>query len=327
MSQKKILLTRRFPAIAAQMLSEAGFSVSTRQTDEPMMHDELLQKAASHNGLLCTLSDKINGDFIRQNAHLDVISQFAVGYDNIDIAEANSQGIPVGYTPDVLTDATADTAFGLMIATSRKMFYLHKSIIAGNWTYFKPNSNLGVELKSKTLGIFGLGRIGAEMAKRCKGAYNMKVIYHNRNRNIEAEKALGATYVSFEELLANSDVLSLHCALNEQTKGLFNQKVFEKMKPSAIFINTARGLIHNEADMIEALNNGKIWGAGLDVTNPEPMKPDNPLLRMENVCILPHIGSATVETRSEMAKLAAQNIIGLYNKQGMQHVVNPEVLK
>ncbi|MDA3817781.1 MAG: D-glycerate dehydrogenase [Prolixibacteraceae bacterium] len=327
MTNKKVLLTRRFPEIATQMLKQAGFLVTTRDTEEPMLQDELVAQSKNHDAVLCTLSDKINTDYIWQNAHLDVISQFAVGYDNIDIYEANKQGIPVGYTPDVLTDATADVAFGLMVATSRKMFYLHKSIIAGNWTYFKPNSNLGIELKNKTLGVLGLGRIGTEMAKRCRGAYKMNVIYHNRNRNAEAEKQLDAEYVSFDELLRKSDVLSLHCALNDDTKGLFDHSAFKKMKPTAIFINTSRGLVHNEADLIEALREGEVWGAGLDVTNPEPMKPDNPLLQMENVCVVPHIGSATVETRDEMAKLAAQNIIGFYNKQGMAHIVNPEILK
>ncbi|MGF7138353.1 2-hydroxyacid dehydrogenase [Roseimarinus sediminis] len=324
---KRILLTRNFPPLAAEMLRDAGFEVSTQSSDRPLTQEELYSQAKTHDALLCTLSDKIDAGFIRANSQLKVISQFAVGYDNIALDVASELGIPVGFTPDVLTDATADVAFALMLATSRKMFFLHKGIINGKWTHFKPNANLGIELKNKTLGIFGLGRIGFEMAKRCRGAYNMKVVYHNRKPNRKAEEELDATYVSFNDLLEQSDVLSVHCSLSEATKGIFNKETFEKMKPNAIFINTARGLVHNEGDLIAALKSGTIWGAGLDVTNPEPMSPDNELLHMENVCVLPHIGSGTVETRNEMARLAAQNIISFFENGSMPHIVNPEVLK
>src|SRR5258708_17647755 len=211
-----------------------------------------------------------------------------------------------------MRDANADIAFGLMIAVSRKMFYMHKTIAKGEWTYFRPKADLGIELKNKTLGIFGLGRIGLQMAIRCKGAYNMKIIYYNRKPNTEAEKLLNAGRVSFEELLNQSDVLSVHSALNDETRGLFNKNTFTKMKTGSIFINTARGGIHNEQDLLEALNAGNIWGAGLDVTNPEPMSANNPLLSMPNVAVLPHIGSATVEARNEMSRLAAVNIIEFY---------------
>ena len=327
MMKKSILLTRNFPVIAVNLLKDAGYDVCTQATDKPLSYEELLAEAKNFNAILCTRSDKIDANFLKQNAHLEVISQFAVGYDNIDLKIANELGIPIGFTPDVLTDATADIAFGLMIATSRKMFFLHKGILEGNWTYFKPNANLGIELKNKTLGIVGLGRIGFEMAKRSIGAYNMNIIYHNRKPNTKAEKELNARYVSFNELLEQSDVVSVHCSLSEQTRGLFDKKAFSKMKKKAIFVNTARGLVHNEIDLIEALQTGEIWGAGLDVTNPEPMQPYNPLLKMENVSVLPHIGSGTVETRDEMAMLAANNIISFYKNKSMPHIVNPEVLK
>jgi glyoxylate reductase len=214
-----------------------------------------------------------------------------------------------------------------MIAASRKMFFMHKKIEKGEWKHFTPKSNLGIELKNKTLGVFGLGRIGTELAKRCKGAYNMNIIYHNRKPNTEAEKIVGAKYVSFDELLAESDVLSVHTISSEETKGIFNKAAFDKMKPTSIFINTSRGAVHNEKDLIEALNKGKIWGAGLDVTNPEPMDKNNPLLNMENVAVLPHIGSATVEARNAMSKLAAENIIGFYKNARIPHLVNPDVMK
>jgi len=204
---------------------------------------------------------------------------------------------------------------------------MHKKIERNEWKYFTPTSNLGMELKHKTLGVFGLGRIGMEMAKRCKGAYHMNIIYNNRKPNKEAEKTLKAKWVSFDDLLQQSDVLSVHCALSKETKGVFNKEAFEKMKPTSIFVNTARGPVHNEEDLLEALKAETIWGAGLDVTNPEPMKFDNALLEMENVAILPHIGSATIEARNEMSRLAAVNIIEFYKGNKIPNIINPEVIK
>jgi glyoxylate reductase len=287
---------------------------------------ELIEEGKKANAILTLLTDVIDASFLNECKHLDIISQFAVGYDNINIPEATKLGIAVGYTPGAMSDATADTAFGLMIAVSRKMFYMHKKIARGEWTFFRPKADLGIELKNKTLGIFGLGRIGVQMALRCKGAYNMRIIYHNRKPNKDAEKILGATLVDFDELLAQSDVLSAHCALNNDTRGIFDQTAFSKMKPTSIFVNTARGGVHNEKDLIEALNFGKIWGAGLDVTNPEPMDANNPLLSMPNVAVLPHIGSQTEEARGEMSRLAAMNIIEFYKNNRIPNVVNPETL-
>ncbi len=321
----KVLVSRIYPETGIKLMQKKGFKVSAWKEDRPMTQPELIEAAKNNTALLCTMTEKIDKYFLNECRHLDIISQFAVGFDNIDINEATRLGIAVGFTPDVLSEATADVAFGLMIAASRKMFYLHKTIAKGEWTYFRPTANLGIELKNKTLGIFGLGRIGTEMARRCKGAYNMKIIYCNRKPNKIAEKLLDAKFVKFNELLRQSDVISVHCSLNNKTKGLFNKSVFEKMKPSAIFINTSRGLVHNEQDLTEALRKGRIWGAGLDVTNPEPMLPDNPLLSMENVAVLPHIGSATVETRDKMSKLAAENIIEFYTSKRVPCIVNPEV--
>lgn len=308
-------------------MRQAGFDVTASDEDRPLTQDELIEKARTHNAVLITATEKIDKKFLNECSHLDIISQFAVGYDNIDIAEATRLGIPVGFTPGAMSDATADIAFGLMIATSRKMFYMHKSIIRGEWSFFRPTANLGMELKNKTLGIYGLGRIGMEMAKRCVGAYDMKVVYHNRKANPEAERKFGARLVDFKSLLALSDVISVHCSLNAETREVFNMAAFSQMKPGSIFINTSRGGVHNETDLIEALRTGLIWGAGLDVTNPEPMKMDNPLLHMENVTVLPHIGSATVEARNEMARKAAVNIIEFYRSRKVPHVINPEVLE
>lgn len=327
MNNIKVFVSSVLPQIGINMLREENFNVITWNENNPIPKEILIKHAMQCNALLCTLTAKIDAAFLNECKHLEIISQFGVGYDNINIAEATKLGIPVGNTPGVLTDATADIAFGLMIAVSRKMFFMHKKIAKNEWKYFTPTAHLGIELKHKTLGIFGLGRIGMEMAKRCKGAYEMNIIYHNRKRNPEAENLLNAKYVSFDELLAQSDVLSVHSVLSEETKGIFSKTAFDKMKPAAIFINTSRGSVHNEEDLIKALNEEKIWGAGLDVTNPEPMQADNPLLNMESVAVLPHIGSATVEARNGMSRLAAENIIEFYKNGRIPNFVNPEVMK
>lgn len=322
-----VFVTREIPAVGIEMLKQERFNVKVWPHDRPMNPDELIEEVKKANAVLTLLTDLIDVRFLTECKHLDIISQFAVGYDNINIPEATKLGIAVGYAPGAMSDATADVAFGLMIAASRKMFHMHKAIAKGEWTFFRPKADLGIELKNKTLGILGLGRIGMQMALRCKGAYNMSVIYHNRKRNEEAEKELNARFVSFDELLQQSDVLSAHCALTEETKGIFNKSAFSKMRNNAIFINTARGAIHNEHDLIDALKARTIWGAGLDVTNPEPMETNNPLLSMPNVAVLPHIGSATVEARGEMSRLAALNIIEFYKYNRVANIVNPEVLK
>src|SRR4030095_13577747 len=323
----EVFITRDIPSVGIELLKKEGFGVSVWPHDKPMQPDELIEQGKKANALVTLFTDAIDKTFLNECKHLDIISQFAVGYDNVDIPEATRLGIPIGYTPGAMSDATADTAFGLMIAVSRKMFYMHKRIAEGEWTYFRPKADLGIELRDKTLGVFGLGRIGLQMAMRCQGAYKMKIIYCNRNANAIAEKLLNARLVSFEELLHESDVLSVHSALNQETRNIFNRNSFAKMKPGSIFINTARGGIHNEQDLFDALKEGKIWGAGLDVTNPEPMSVDNPLLSMPNVAVLPHIGSATVEARSEMSRLAAVNIVEFYKHNVVPNIVNPETLK
>jgi glyoxylate reductase len=327
MNNIKVFISSVIPQIGVDMLRREDFNVITWNDEKPIPQEMLIKNAKQCNALLCTLTARIDAPFLNECSHLEIISQFGVGYDNINIAEATRLGIPVGNTPGVLTDATADIAFGLMIAASRKMFFMHKKIAKDEWKHFTPVSNLGIELKYKTLGIFGLGRIGIEMAKRCKGAYEMNVIYHSRTRNIEAEKLLNTKYVSFDELLAQSDILSVHSVLSAETKGIFNKTAFDKMKPTSIFINTSRGSVHNEEDLIQALNEKKIWGAGLDVTNPEPMHKDNPLLNMDTVAVLPHIGSATVEARNGMSRLSAENIIEFYKNNRIPNFVNPEVMK
>ena len=321
----KVFITRLIPETGLKQLQDAGIEMLQWKQKRELTRQELVAFCKQCDALLSAGHNEIDSTFLNECKHLKVIALHSVGFDNVDIAEATRLKIPIGNTPGILSGATADTAFLLMLAVSRKAFYLHQKIINGEWKFFEPTANLGIELNGKTLGIYGLGKIGFEMAKRCIGAYNMKVIYNNRHPNIEAENELNAEMVSFEELLKRSDVLSVHTILSNETKGKFDQSAFGKMKPSAIFINTARGAVHNEKDLVSALQNRTIWGAGLDVTDPEPMQPGNPLLTMPNAAVTPHIGSATVNTRNAMAKMAVENVIaGLSGKQ-IPYPVNPEI--
>lgn len=321
----KVFINNVIPEAGKDLMLKAGIEILEWKEKRTLSPVELIEYSKQCDALVVAGYNKIDANFLQECKHLKVIALHSVGYDSVDIAEANRLRIPIGNTPGVVSGATADTAFLLMLAVSRKAFYLHKKILKGDWKFFEPTANLGIELTGKTLGIYGLGNIGFDMAKRCMGAYNMKIIYHNRHNNIEAEKLLKAKMVSFEELLRESDVISVHSVLSNETKGKFNSAAFDKMKPGSIFINTARGRIHNEEDLIHALQKGTIWGAGLDVTNPEPMHPDNPLLNMTNAAILPHIGTATVETRNAMSTIAAQNIIAGLNGKRIPYPVNPEV--
>lgn len=318
----KVMITLNIPEAGIYLLKKEGLQVEVWRQDQPMTPSELVEKCQDVQALLATGMDNINKKFLQKCIHLKIISQFGAGYDNIDVTEASRLGIAVGNAPDAMTDATADIAFTLMLAASRKICYLHKSIIADEWGFFNPRAHLGLELKGMTLGIFGMGRIGFEMAKRCQGAYQMKVIYCNRSINSKGEQDLAAGKVSFDELLEQSDILSVHCALNSETRGVFNAIAFQKMKKTALFINTSRGPVHRQIDLYEALVSETIWGAGLDVTDPEPMRPDDPLLFLENVAITPHIGSATIQARDEMSRQAAQNIIQYYRGDKVENLVN-----
>jgi glyoxylate reductase len=319
-----VYVTRIIDQAGTDLLEQAGFSVKLWTEKRKMTNEELSEAAKWADALLCA-GQQLDGNFLSANTHLKVIALHSVGFDNVDIETANRLKIPIGNTPGVLSEATADTAFLLMMAAARKAFYMNRSIIEGEWGFFDPTANLGKDLSGVTLGVFGMGKIGFELAKRCYGAFGMKVIYHNRSHNEEAEKAIGAELVSFKELLNRSDVLSVHTALTAETKGKFDMNAFKQMKPGAIFVNTARGAIHNEDDLRDALNQKIIWGAGLDVTNPEPMDPANELLKMPSVAVLPHIGSATEGTRKSMAELAARNIIAGLRGEKIPFPANPEV--
>ncbi|MBF4519203.1 D-glycerate dehydrogenase [Flavobacterium sp. ANB] len=321
----KVFINKNIPEAGILLLQEKGINLTINPTENVLSRNEFIKICQENDVLLNVGANNLDEDFFEQCPNLKGIALFSVGYDSVNIPSANSRKIPVGNTPDVLSRATSDVAFLLMQSVARKSFYNHKKIINGDWGSFNALENLGQELYGKTLGILGLGRIGFEMAQKCKAAFGMNIIYHNRSHNESAEKELDATFVDFETLLLQSDVLSIHANYSAENNELFNKNAFGKMKRNAIFINTARGKFHNEDDLFDALTNDIIWGAGLDVTNPEPMNKNNPLLSLSNCCILPHIGSATYEARNAMAVCAAQNIIALFEHKKMPFCVNEEV--
>lgn len=321
----KVFVSRNIPTAAIDVLKEYGLDAHINVDNKHLTQDQLIQECQDVDLLLNVGHADLDKHFLESCKHLKGIALASVGYDHVDLQTATALRIPVSNTPGVLSGATADVAFLLMLAVSRKAFSRAHEVREGKWKDFGFMQDLGIELNGKTLGIYGLGRIGLELAKKAKAAYNMNIIYYNRSRNLEAEKLVDARYVNFDDLLSQSDVISLHTNLSAETQYRFNKDAFRRMKKSAILINTARGKVVHEKDLIEALQLGEIWGAGLDVSNPEPMSPSNPLLDMPNVCVLPHIGSATIETRTQMAVMAANNLIAAKNSNPMMQIVNKEV--
>ncbi|MVZ64696.1 D-glycerate dehydrogenase [Sphingobacterium sp. DK4209] len=321
----KVFINKIIPEIGMQLLARPDIDLIMPENPE-ISYDEWISYCQQCDAILNIGAYKIDAKFFDLCPSVKAVSLFSVGYDQVDLAEATRRGIPVSNTPDVLSRATSDIAFLLMLMVSRlASFHTNQVRLGVRFKYFNPVANLGQELYGKTLGIFGLGRIGIEMALKCQAAYQMKIIYHNRNRHPELEESINATYVSFEELLAQSDVLSIHANYAPEYRGKFDASVFQQMKSNAILVNTARGGFINEDDLYKALKTEQIWGAGLDVSDPEPMLPDNPLLDLERVCVLPHIGSATFEARSGMAKTAAENIIAFVEGKPLLTCLNPEV--
>lgn len=321
----KVFATKEVPKITRELLEQNQIQLDEWGNETPISKQKLIEILPEYDGLI-VMGTETDKEILQAGTKLKAVSLVSVGFDNMDVNAATELKIPVSNTPEVLNEATAEIAFLLMQNVARKAFFNYKLLLDG-----KPKSgfmeNLGIDLNGKTIGIFGLGRIGFVMAKRCKDAFGMKVIYHNRSKNQDAENDLGAKYVSFDELLAQSDVISIHSALTEETEGLFGKEVFRKMKNSSILINTSRGKVVDENALYEALISEEIWGAGLDVTEPEPMLAENPLLQMPNVAVLPHIGSATIETRTAMGELAAENMVLALNGEKMKTPINPEVYK
>jgi glyoxylate reductase len=254
-----------------------------------------------------------------------VVSNYAVGFNNIDVPAATERGIAVGNTPGVLTDATADMAFALLISAGRRIVESEKYAVAGQWKTWEPMGHIGQDMVGRTLGIVGMGRIGYAMARRCHLGWGMRVLYHDQRAHEQAERELGAERVEFDRLLAEADFISAHADLNDTTRGMFNAAAFAKMKPTAVFVNTARGPLVVEADLAAALIKGTIFAAGLDVTDPEPPLAGNSLVGLRNCIVAPHIASATVSSRNAMAEIAADNLIAGLKGEPLRAWVNPEV--
>lgn len=322
-AKPKVFVTREIPAAGLDRVV-AECQAEVWREPLPPSREVLLKKIAGCEGVLSLLTEKVDAEFMdAAGPQLKVISNFAVGYNNIDVPEATRRGIKVGNTPGVLTDATADMAFALLISAARRIVEGQDYIRASKWKTWEPLGHIGMDLVGRTLGIVGMGRIGMAMARRCHGGWGMRVIYHDQMRHEAAENELGATSVDFDTLLRDSDFVSVHTDLNPSTKGMFNAAAFRKMKRTAVFINSARGPIHDPRDLYQALKEGQIFAAGLDVTDPEPIPMDDPLLTLPNCVIAPHIASATVSSRNGMAEIAADNLFAGLRGQPLRCWVNP----
>jgi len=308
-----VLVTRQLPFPALDRLGIAH-DLDVWPEGLPPPPDELRRRAADAEGILSLLSDRIDEPLMAAAPELRAISNYAVGYDNIDLAAAAARGIRVGNTPDVLTDATADLAFALLLAVARKLPEAQRDVRAGNWLTWEPAHPLGQEVHGSTLGIIGYGRIGRAVAKRAEG-FDMTVIHMGTPR---------APGLSLEELLERSDFVSIHAPLTPETHHLIDAAALAGMRPSAILINTARGPLVDQQALIAALENGTIAGAGLDVTDPEPVPADDPLLAAPNLIVLPHIGSATHTARGRMADMAVENLLAGLEGQPMPHQVTDD---
>jgi glyoxylate reductase len=300
---KKILITRRIPKIALNLLSKE-FDVKMRNENSPLDIEEVASAVIEYDGILSCVSEKFSRDVLEKKGKLAVLSNYAVGLDNIDLDAANQLGIAVYNTPDVVTASTADLTFALLLSLIRRINSAQKYVKENKWTKWDPEIFLGEELQGKTFGIIGFGKIGKEVAARAKG-FGLDVIFFNRGK-VEMD---GCKQVELSELLKNSDYISLHIPLTNETRNFVNSDIFQKMANNPILINMARGGIVDSDALAIALKNGQIRGACLDVTDPEPISGDNQLLQYDNCLIVPHIGTATVDSREAMAKMAAENII------------------
>jgi glyoxylate reductase len=317
----------------ARVIPEPGLTPVTSATDADVWTDELpppretlLRRVRGVDGLLSLLTDRVDDELLdAAGPQLKVVSNFAVGFDNIDVAACTRRGIPVGNTPGVLTETTADLACALLMAAARRLPESYDYVRAGRWRTWGPMLLLGHDIHGATLGIVGFGRIGREMARRASG-FGMRVLYHDVHpATAEDEQRLHATSVEMDTLLAESDFISLHTNLTAETRHLLDAAAFGRMKPTAIVVNTSRGPVIDHDALFEALRDGEIGGAALDVTDPEPLPADHPLLSLPNCLVVPHIASASVVTRGKMARMAADNLLAGLREERLPNCVNPEV--
>jgi glyoxylate reductase len=321
----KVYVTRQLFPEAIDILKKVADVEVFEGEDNPVPRDILLEKVKDVVGLLPLLTDSIDSELMEKAKYLKVVSNYAVGYNNIDVEEATKRGIRVTNTPGVLTDTTADCAFALLMAISRRIVEADKYIRNKEWIHaWGPKMYIGADIHGKTLGIVGMGRIGSAMVPRAKG-FNMNVIYYDCIRHPEKEEDLGVTCTELEYLLSESDFVSLHVPLTPETHHMINEEQLKKMKPTAHLINTSRGPVVNEKALYKALSKGWIAGAALDVHEKEPTDHDNPLLNLDNVILTPHIASASVETRTKMAVMAAINLAAVLQGEEPPNLVNPKV--
>ena len=320
----RIFATRQLPGDAfRQLLADDDYDVDVWPQDAPPPRPDLLSGAADADGILCLITDAIDEAVLdAAGSGLKIVSQMAVGVDNIDTVACAARGIAVGRTPGVLTDTTADLAWALILATARRLVEAADYVRDGEWKTWSPTQLAGTDVHGAALGIVGFGAIGQAVARRARG-FDMTVRYWNRTpRQAEAAEA-GAAFAEFDELLAASDFVSLNIALTDDTRGLIDAAALAKMQPHAILINTARGPVVDEAALAEALANGGIAAAGLDVTAVEPISTDSPLLSMPNAIVLPHVGSSSLATRSKMADIAVSNLRAAIEGRPIPHPAPP----
>jgi len=319
-----VFVTRRFFPEALEVLTDAA-DTEVWPDDEPPTTEQLLGKVVEADGILTNIMDRIDADVFQAAHRLKVVSQLGVGVDNIDVAEATRRGVLVGNTPGVLAKATADIAFGLLMSAARRISEGDRWLRAGNWKMqYHPMVWLGAEVHGATLGIVGMGQIGAEMAKRARG-FDMRVIYYSRTRKPELESELGMEYFEPSDLLSTADFVTLHIPLTLETRHFIGERELQLMKPTAILINAARGAVVDSQALYTALKEGWISGAALDVTDPEPILPDDPLLSLDNLVITPHIGSASIDSRRRTCLLAARNVVAGIQGKRLEACANPEV--
>jgi glyoxylate reductase len=301
---EKVLVTREIPAAGIRPLEEFDVTVLS---EAPPERADLLEAASGSEGVLSTVTEKIDSTFMDAAGEgLKVIANMAVGYDNVDVEAAKARGVVVTNTPGVLDETTADVAFMLLLAAARRLGESERVLRAGRWEWWGPKLFMGPDVWGKKLGIVGLGRIGQAVARRARG-FDMEILYYNRSRREEAEEELGASYLDLDELLETADFITLHTPLTDETRHLIDAPELERMKPEAVLVNTSRGPVVDEAALADALAEGRIFAAGLDVYEEEP-KVHPKLLELENVVLAPHIGSGSIETRVKMAVLAAENL-------------------
>ncbi len=325
MPQPRAYITRRIPQAAIDIVAAACDYSLWESDDQPVPRDVLLREAANADGVLAMLSDKIDGEFVAAAPRCRAVANMAVGYDNVDVPALTARGVLLTNTPGVLTDTTADLAWALLMAAARRIVEGHKLIEAGEWKSWSPTFMVGQDISGATLGIVGAGRIGSAVARRARG-FDMRLLYHNRQPAPELEAETGAEYRPLDALLREADFVVVLVPLTAETRGMFGAREFALMKPSAVFVNAARGPIVQELELAEALKRGQIAAAGLDVFEREPIGADHPLLALPNVVAVPHIGSATLATRTRMATTAARNLVAALTGQPVPNPVNPEVL-